>query len=359
MTKLGRRPLLRNQVEEELRLLISSGAFSPGDRMPPEVEMAEKFSCNRQTLRFALEELEVEGLIERRRGSGTYITALAGESTASPMVATVLMTTGDVYGERAQLLVSHMQENGLVPTVFDMGEHRSETELREVFERLYRVGCRRLLLQIHSGPLIDYILKEGHRYDQIVWISEGTALQADLPGDLVALDFGYGYLQVLRHLWETGRRSVTLLQHIPRSGFSYHSTDGFRHALSVCGGWDRTDIFEYSRSPIGNGQNANIVAIAKRLSQPDRPDAVVCTYDWEAVMVMRAAEQAGLRIPDDLAVTGCLATPWSEECGITTLSSENEGFVHAAVELLQRRQHPDRRHTIWLRPRLIIGRSTG
>lgn len=54
---------------------ILSGEFSIGTKLPSENELGKKFSISRQTVRQATSVLESEGLLERRRGSGTYVSA--------------------------------------------------------------------------------------------------------------------------------------------------------------------------------------------------------------------------------------------------------------------------------------------
>lgn len=58
---------------ESIKEKIKSGAYAPGERMESENDLSETFGYSRQTVRQALSVLEQEGLIERRRGSGTYI----------------------------------------------------------------------------------------------------------------------------------------------------------------------------------------------------------------------------------------------------------------------------------------------
>lgn len=56
-----------------LRQQITEGSFALGEKLPPEVELASRFSVSRATLRRALAELESEGLLERRRRIGTVV----------------------------------------------------------------------------------------------------------------------------------------------------------------------------------------------------------------------------------------------------------------------------------------------
>lgn len=60
------------QVAERLAAEVRS-LHAPGDRLPPEPELAARFGINRHTLRHAIDLLEMQGILERRRGLGTYI----------------------------------------------------------------------------------------------------------------------------------------------------------------------------------------------------------------------------------------------------------------------------------------------
>ena len=64
---------LHYQAQFYLRDLIQNGTYQPGEKLPPEGEFAEQLGISRPTLREALYKLELEGLIIRRHGVGTYI----------------------------------------------------------------------------------------------------------------------------------------------------------------------------------------------------------------------------------------------------------------------------------------------
>jgi len=61
------------RLAADLRQLIAEG-YQPGDKFLTEREIAERFSTSRPTANKALASLVAEGLIERRTGSGTFIT---------------------------------------------------------------------------------------------------------------------------------------------------------------------------------------------------------------------------------------------------------------------------------------------
>lgn len=64
-------------ISEELRLDIDGGRLHTGDRLPTEHVLAERFGVNRHTARQAVAALAEEGLVESRRGSGTFVTGQA------------------------------------------------------------------------------------------------------------------------------------------------------------------------------------------------------------------------------------------------------------------------------------------
>ncbi len=64
---------LHHQVYLDLRLALDSGEWLPGDRLPPERELAERYGCSLITVRRALTELTREHRLERTRGRGTFV----------------------------------------------------------------------------------------------------------------------------------------------------------------------------------------------------------------------------------------------------------------------------------------------
>ncbi|WP_241228364.1 GntR family transcriptional regulator [Corynebacterium hylobatis] len=62
-------------IADGIREQIESRGLAPGDRLPTERELVEEFGVARMTVRHALDVLQMEGLIERRRGrtGGTFV----------------------------------------------------------------------------------------------------------------------------------------------------------------------------------------------------------------------------------------------------------------------------------------------
>lgn len=71
---------------DSIREMISSGELSPGDRLPPEGELAERLGVSRGSLREAVRALSQINVLDVRRGDGTYVTSLAPNELLSGLV---------------------------------------------------------------------------------------------------------------------------------------------------------------------------------------------------------------------------------------------------------------------------------
>ncbi|AQT46520.1 FadR/GntR family transcriptional regulator [Bartonella choladocola] len=74
-------PLIDGALDK-LRTLLRDPAIKVGDRLPPETYLSRQIQVSRPVLRKALDILKAEGVLESRRGSGTYLREKATEETA-------------------------------------------------------------------------------------------------------------------------------------------------------------------------------------------------------------------------------------------------------------------------------------
>ncbi len=67
--------LLGEQIEDELLNFIRQEQLEVGQKIPNEFELAEKFGVGRSTIREAVKGLVTKGILEVKRGSGTFVAA--------------------------------------------------------------------------------------------------------------------------------------------------------------------------------------------------------------------------------------------------------------------------------------------
>jgi GntR family transcriptional repressor for pyruvate dehydrogenase complex len=73
------------QIAEQIRTSILGGEFKPGDRLPPERELAELFEVSRPSVREALNLLAAAGLVESYQGGGTVVKSLIESTARQPL----------------------------------------------------------------------------------------------------------------------------------------------------------------------------------------------------------------------------------------------------------------------------------
>ena len=82
---------------DSIRAMIRAGELAPGDRLPPEQELADRLGVSRGSLREAVRALSQINVLDVRRGDGTYVTSLAPSELLSGLVfALELMQAKDL-----------------------------------------------------------------------------------------------------------------------------------------------------------------------------------------------------------------------------------------------------------------------
>jgi GntR family transcriptional repressor for pyruvate dehydrogenase complex len=71
----GGHSLLTMQVVDHVRGLIASGKLRPGDRLPPERELARELKISRSSLRAGIGFLSAMGVLKSRHGAGTFVSS--------------------------------------------------------------------------------------------------------------------------------------------------------------------------------------------------------------------------------------------------------------------------------------------
>ncbi|WP_051791833.1 FadR/GntR family transcriptional regulator [Amycolatopsis jejuensis] len=95
-------------VTAAIETLLDEGVLGPGDRLPPERELAGRLSLSRSTIREAFHELELKGLVERRQGRGTRV---------RPVSRSQVQLLGALHPQRRTFLEMHDLRTVVEPEV--------------------------------------------------------------------------------------------------------------------------------------------------------------------------------------------------------------------------------------------------
>jgi DNA-binding FadR family transcriptional regulator len=84
--RIGRGVKLPELLERDIRAAILSGELAEGQALPTEPELSRRYGVSRSVVRDAIRLLIAKGLVEIRRGRGTYVRAARGEAFAEALL---------------------------------------------------------------------------------------------------------------------------------------------------------------------------------------------------------------------------------------------------------------------------------
>lgn len=222
-------PLKARRLYLLLRDRIVTGEAGPRSRLMSEPALAAQHGVSRVTVRRALDQLESEGLIERRPGSGTFV---AGRSPAMPMVADLsnVLTHLVEMGRRTDVRLLSFSYMTPAPALaealhLDVGE-RVQRSVRvrlidgQPFSHLTtyvpeRIGVSYSEADLASTPLLELLERSGlvaERASQSI----GAALAGPDVAEALDLEIGAALLSMTRVVFDPEGRGIEFLQALYR-----------------------------------------------------------------------------------------------------------------------------------------------
>ena len=110
----------------------------PGSQIPTEAELADYFEVGKGTIREAIKMLSILGVVEIRRGVGTFIPNEISDSILSPLLMSIAFETEKSSGELSSFRV--FVEVGAAYLVNSLAEDVQITHLQEINEQLLIAG---------------------------------------------------------------------------------------------------------------------------------------------------------------------------------------------------------------------------
>ena len=349
------------QLLSQLRQLILSGQLDPGSRLPSEAELQSRLEISRSTIRQALNNAKAEGLIERVTGKGSFV-------TSSPNAKAKLDLIGYItFGFRSDMQVKLLSGAESVTKARGYGilfchSNRDIKEENRLLDQLIKDKIRGILIwpameedksrrifQLAAKSLIPLVLIDrtlkGLEYDYV--ISENYA------GAYTATEF----------LVKLGHKRISFLsQPILRLITVAERLRGYRQAVKDAGlkpldpvlvGTPNLELMAEDIIPtLSASSSKEIEQIARYLAEPDRPTAIFAMNDLVAMQALKAANLAGLRVPDHLSIVGFddMDIVAHLEVPLTTVSQDTSYMGRRAAELLFERVEgyngPPRREVI-------------
>jgi DNA-binding LacI/PurR family transcriptional regulator len=332
------------QIYSQLRKALTSGEYLPGDKLPSENELVEKFGASRPTVGRALGQLELDGLVERRPGSGTFVRVQnRQEGFVFGLLIPGLGTT-EIF-EPVSRGISIARVGGHHDLLWGTTSSSGASE-EEQAEQLCDYYLKRKVSGVFFAPM-ELTEKKDEVNQRIVLALDEARIPivlldrdiCDYPRrsryDLVGIDNRRAGYVVTEHLLNCGARRIVFWGK-PNSAPTVNARSlGYREALTL----NASQI-----EPFVIIEDPSELSSVRKLITERAPDAVVCANDNTAAQLMTSLNRLGLRVPEDIRVTGMDDVRYASvlQTPLTTIRQPCLDLGAAALSLmLDRISHPN------------------
>lgn len=352
------------RIIESLRNDLTSGRYRTGARLPSEAELVRKFGVSRMTVVKAIRQLQQEGLLVRRTGSGTF--AAAGHEVEGRVFGLLIPDLGQT--EIFEPICHGMVRTPSAKTHSLLWGHSLATSEHKEEEAEHL--CQQYIAQHVAGVFfapLEFssereavnrrILKAFDKAGIPVILLDRTGLPypARSPYDLVGIDNRQAGYIVTDHLLRQGAKHIAFLG---REGSAETVDDrivGYREALLAHG-------VKQPKNLVIRGDAADTVLV-KSLFKGQKIDAFVCANDLTAANLMQTLIGLGISIPEEIRITGIDDVKYASLLPIplTTFRQPCSAIGAVSMSAMQERinnpQLPAR--SILLDGELVVRRSCG
>lgn len=353
------------EISRELAQDIASGKYAANARLPSEAQLIKRFAVSRPTVARALRDLEGEGLIERRAGSGTYVRDKPSASTRQFGVLVAGTGSTEIFELICGELASLSRVDGYALLWGGVSSAReAEAVTPELAQRVCDQYIERQVAGVFFAPFADTDVQSSRevveRFRQagiplILLDREFEPFPRRSELDVVGLDhFAAGYFAA-EHLLRLGRTRIAFLVREASTTSMLARIAGAREAML------RFRV-ELPADSVLYGDPKQADWIAKEFAER-RFDAVICGNDLTAAELMQSVDRAGIRVPRDLRVVGFDDARYATllRVPLTTVHQPCDAIARVAYGAMRERiadpTLPAR--ALLLAPRLVIRESCG
>lgn len=320
---------LRTQIREQLLDEIRSGRIAPGERLPSERTLAERYGVSRVTVREALQGLAVEGIVERNPGRGTRVVASARSDAAKVIALVIPDLRSEFYGAVAEAFI-----RAAAGSLFEVAV-RVHGDDQATFDDAIRSLADRGVAGL--GAVIPRTCREsGIRILERLDLPRTLLLRGipHLAVNQVVIDNVRVGEIATSHLIRLGHKRIAHLALLDYS-VGKDRLAGYRRALSAAGiPYDPDLVVNLAAYPIVS--SAGRPAVEELLETGVPFSAIVAFNDHQAAMALSALMGRGIRVPEDVAVIGIDDSPGVSALypGLSTVRIDWEEIGRKGAQLL-------------------------
>lgn len=331
-------------IKDDLKEKILAGEYKEDQQLPTEMELAEQFGVSRITSKRALIELEREGLIYRKRGSGSYVKKreakgspfeTGGTGTTAPIISMILpyMATGEL--DFIKGATDYLDTKGYYLSIHN--SNWSKDREREFLLRIPKNGSSGIILYPISTISNNDVLNALHWNDfPLVLIDQYID---SLPVTSVVSDNAGGGYMAAKRLAELGHERIAFVSSI---SIEFRSSvrdryQGYCQALREYGLSIDPElvITDFYREADREGSNIFYPKLIGKMVELG-VTAIQAEHDHLAVELLRSSLDIGIRVPEQLSIAGFDDHMISSlvEVPLTTIAQDYGEIGRKAAELI-------------------------
>ena len=321
-------------IADALSKEIAAGKFGAGKPFPSETMLMRRFAVARHTVLRALDDLRARGLIVRRQGKGTFLTRKAKATGRIALIvhgSTYCEIFSPIVREVSHLCATHGRTLLLADVAFDTARERA-TRVVNLVEEYMKQGVDGVLFQPlemleNSEQLNERICTAFDKAGVPLVLIDSDIVRSPSRSryDLVGVNHFAAGRAMAAHLRDAGARRVAYLMQRNRAPCVLD-----RH-LGVKTGCDGLPLAGEAIFAEPDDKDA-----IRRFLRRNRPDAIACYNDRQAVILVKTLAALGKHVPNDIRVAGfddvnyaTLATP-----RLTTIHQPCAEIASTAFDLL-------------------------
>jgi GntR family transcriptional regulator of arabinose operon len=361
METIGTHQLKYIQIMEDLKESILTGQVQPGDKLPSENQLSREYQVSRQTVRKAVAMLEQAGYVYAEHGRGTFCSELVRHTKTSKNIVVITTYLSDyIFPRIIQGIDEVLSRNGYSIILKNTGNSRAREA--KILEELLQKDIDGMIIEPSKSHIYCRHMNLYEKLDEYripyVFI-QGCFSQMSHKPHVLMDDCKGGYM-ITRYLTELGHKHIVGV-------FKSDDTQGQnRHKGYVKALQEANVLYDPERVVWFYTEDRTIhpyQAIRLMVEQGKPMDAVVCYNDQIAREVVRALRDCGLRVPEDVSVTGYDNSQVANVSGLTltTIKHPQEQLGEMAAELLLNLIHGENKtegnNQILVEPQIVIGNS--
>ena len=293
---------LYQKIYNYLKGEIVNEKLLSGSKLPTELELSEAFGVSKITAKRAMDELEINGFITRKRGHGSFVLPLRNDGNVSECkIVSMILPNNDSSGRAIDYIMgatNYLQEEGYYLSIHTtFGNHETE---RKYLLDLSDNGVKGIIFYPSTRKNFNVLSSLYVKNFPIVLIDKKIE---SLPLSSVVSDNRGGGFQATSHLIQLGHRRIAYVSYCDLDSLSSVK----ERFIGYCKALRQHSItldLEIIYASIVTLESSNRLTQVVNDLLKKKVTAIFAEHDYLALDIARTLSSMGISVPNDISIIG-------------------------------------------------------